>query len=92
VETITFSCSWKACEDIALREKRWIEFKPRFLEAAEQSLDIIKPLKESLLCFIKGEPFGPLLFRHNRRLKLSEVQAPADEHDRTGYSVRQFRI
>lgn len=48
------------------------ELKPDFLEVSRHSLGIIKPLKEALLCFIKGECPIEVSRQHAREVGLKE--------------------
>jgi predicted phosphate transport protein (TIGR00153 family) len=64
----------ESCCDFFLNQRPEVpdELKPLFLDASEQSLGIIKPLKEALLCFIKGECPIEVSRQHAREVGLKE--------------------
>jgi len=64
----------ESCCDFFLNQRPEFpdELKPLFLEAGNQSLGIIKPLKEALLCFIKGECPIEVARHHAKEVGLKE--------------------
>jgi len=64
----------ESCCDFFLNQRPEVpdELKPLFLDASKQSLGIIKPLKEALLCFIKGECPIEVSRQHAREVGLKE--------------------
>ena len=64
----------ESCCDFFLNQRPEVpdELKPLFLDASKQSLGIIKPLKEALLCFIKGECPIEVSRQHGREVGLKE--------------------
>lgn len=64
----------ESCCDFFLNQRPEFpdELKPMFLEASNQSLGIIKPLKEALLCFIKGECPIEVARQHAKEVGLKE--------------------
>jgi len=75
----------ESCCDFFLNQRPEVpdELKPLFLEASKQSLGIIKPLKESLLCFIKGECPIEVSRQHAREVGLKESDVDHIEWDLT---------
>jgi len=59
------------------------ELKSLFLEAGKQSLGIIKPLKEAILCFVKGECPVEVARQHAKEVGLKESDVDRLEWDLT---------
>ena len=75
----------ESCCDFFLNQRPEVpdELKPLFLDASKQSLGIIKPLKEALLCFIKGECPIEVSRQHAREVGLKESDVDNIEWDLT---------
>ena len=75
----------ESCCDFFLNQRPEFpnELKSRFLEASNQSLGVIKPLKEALLCFIKGECPIEVARHHAKEVGLKESHVDNIEWDIT---------
>ena len=75
----------ESCCDFFLNQRPEVpdELKPLFLDASKQSLGIIKPLKEALLCFIKGECPIEVSRQHAKEVGLKESDVDHIEWDLT---------
>jgi len=75
----------ESCCDFFLNQRPEFpdEVKPMFLEASKQSLGIIKPLKEALLCFVKGECPIEVARHHAKEVGLKESDVDHIEWDLT---------
>jgi len=73
------------CCDFFLSQRPEVpdELKSLFLTASRESLGIVKPLKEALLCFIKGECPIEVARQHAREVGLKESDVDHIEWDLT---------
>ena len=73
------------CCDFFLNQRPEIpeEMKVMFLAAVQESLGIIKPLKHSILCFLKGECPINVSRQHAREVGLKESDVDSIEWDLT---------
>lgn len=75
----------ESCCDFFLNQRPEFpaDLKPFFLTASKESLGIIKPLKEALLCFIRGECPIEVSRGHAREVGLKESDVDQIEWDLT---------
>ncbi len=75
----------ESCCDFFLNQRPEfpVELKAMFLEVSSQSLGVIKPLKEALLCFIKGECPIEVARHHAKEVGLKESHVDNIEWDLT---------
>jgi predicted phosphate transport protein (TIGR00153 family) len=75
----------EACCDFFLNQRPEFsdELKHLFLAASRESLGIVKPLKEALLCFVKGECPIEVARQHAREVGLKESEVDQIEWDLT---------
>lgn len=75
----------EACCDFFLNQRPLVpaDLKPLFLTAVKESLGIIKPLKEALLCFTRGECPIEVSRQHAREVGLKESDVDQIEWDLT---------
>ncbi len=75
----------EACCDFFLNQRPVIpeDFKSHFLVAVRESLGIIEPLKEAVMCFIIGECPVEVTRQHSKTVGLKESDADKIEWDLT---------
>jgi uncharacterized protein len=77
--------SGESCCDFFLNQRPVFpdDLKPHFVNAARESLGIIKPLKDAVLCFLKGECPIEVARQHGKEVGLKESDVDKIEWDLT---------